>query len=211
MKIEHQARSESPLEQIRRKRAASVRESSAGRASLRRVYKGLSEEDQKLLEHLLTHEQDVIDNPVFYEPDSEKIIYEDAPQIARADTSWYHPVMDDATGGSSRPRNDRPGTQILLTAAEERVIFRQYNYARHRVRQLQREIWASPEKTPTEEQARELLRWKKKAEAYREQIAEINLALVLAMAKRARMSEVDFADLVSEGNMALMRAVDKFD
>ncbi|MFI4870810.1 MAG: sigma-70 family RNA polymerase sigma factor, partial [Phycisphaerales bacterium JB061] len=33
----------------------------------------------------------------------------------------------------------------------------------------------------------------------------------LAMAKRTRMSEVDFADLVSEGNMALLRAVDKFD
>jgi RNA polymerase primary sigma factor len=45
----------------------------------------------------------------------------------------------------------------------------------------------------------------------REQIAETNLALVLAMAKRTRMSEVDFADLVSEGNMALLRAVDKFD
>ena len=31
------------------------------------------------------------------------------------------------------------------------------------------------------------------------------------MAKRTRMSEVDFADLISEGNMALLRAVDKFD
>ena len=31
------------------------------------------------------------------------------------------------------------------------------------------------------------------------------------MAKRTRMSEVDFGDLVSEGNMALLRAVDKFD
>ncbi|MDY7107649.1 MAG: sigma-70 family RNA polymerase sigma factor, partial [Planctomycetota bacterium] len=49
------------------------------------------------------------------------------------------------------------------------------------------------------------------AVAYREQIAETNLALVLAMAKRTRMSEVDFADLVSEGNMALLRSVDKFD
>ena len=38
-----------------------------------------------------------------------------------------------------------------------------------------------------------------------------NLALVLAMAKRTRMSEVDFGELVSEGNMALLRAVEKFD
>lgn len=199
---------------MRRRRAVTVRETVAPAKtsrSRRRVNKGLSNQDQEMLEHLLANEQDVIDNPVFYEPDSEKIIYEEAPTIAHADTSWYHPVMDDATGASARPRNDKPGTQILLTAAEERVIFRQYNYARHRVRQLQHTVWESPEKTPTEDQAREMLHWKKMAEGYREQIAEINLALVLAMAKRARMSEVDFADLVSEGNMALMRAVDKFD
>merc|ERR1711879_833309 len=53
--------------------------------------------------------------------------------------------------------------------------------------------------------------WYRKSERIREQIAETNLALVLAMAKRTRMSEVDFSDLVSEGNMALLRAVDKFD
>jgi RNA polymerase primary sigma factor len=76
---------------------------------------------------------------------------------------------------------------------------------------LQQEIWASPARTPTPEQADEVLRWYRKAERIREQIAETNLALVLAMAKRTRMSEVDFADLVSEGNMALLRAVDKFD
>jgi RNA polymerase sigma factor (sigma-70 family) len=37
-----------------------------------------------------------------------------------------------------------------------------------------------------------------------------NLALVLAMAKRTRLGDVDFAEVVSEGNMALLRAVDKF-
>ena len=36
------------------------------------------------------------------------------------------------------------------------------------------------------------------------------LALVLAMAKRTRLGDVDFAEVVSEGNMALLRAVDKF-
>jgi RNA polymerase sigma factor (sigma-70 family) len=34
--------------------------------------------------------------------------------------------------------------------------------------------------------------------------------LVLAMAKRTRLGDVDFAEIVSEGNMALLRAVDKF-
>ena len=32
----------------------------------------------------------------------------------------------------------------------------------------------------------------------------------LAMAKRVRLGDVDFAEVVSEGNMALIRAVDKF-
>jgi RNA polymerase sigma factor (sigma-70 family) len=59
--------------------------------------------------------------------------------------------------------------------------------------------------------ARELLRWHRVAQRLREQIAETNLALVLAMAKRVRIGENEFGDLVSEGNMALMRAVDKFD
>lgn len=56
-----------------------------------------------------------------------------------------------------------------------------------------------------------MLRWYAIAKQYREQLAETNLALVLAMAKRVRLSEVDFADLIGEGNMALMRSVDKFD
>ena len=36
-------------------------------------------------------------------------------------------------------------------------------------------------------------------------------ALVLAMAKRFRMGDMDFGDLISEGNMALLRSIDKFD
>ena len=56
-----------------------------------------------------------------------------------------------------------------------------------------------------------MLKWFEIADRHRRQIAETNLALVLAMAKRTRMSELDFADLVSEGNMALLRSVDKFD
>jgi RNA polymerase sigma factor (sigma-70 family) len=37
------------------------------------------------------------------------------------------------------------------------------------------------------------------------------MALVLAMAKRTRIANVEFSELVSEGNMALLRSVEKFD
>jgi RNA polymerase primary sigma factor len=193
----------SPLEQARRRHRVDV---TGGAVRARRT---LSREDEMLLNRLMNHEQDFIDSPAFYEEDAERKIYEEAPEIAKPDTTWYHPVMDDLSG--ARTRTVKSSQQVILTGAEEKVLFHQFNYARYRVWRLQQEIWEQPDRRPSPEQAEEVLRWRRKADRIREQIAETNLALVLAMAKRTRMSEVDFADLVSEGNMALLRAVDKFD
>lgn len=199
--------SPSPLEQMRRRQRVGVSRTSTREGKTNRR---LSHEDERLLNQILAKEQDYIDSPVFYEEDAEQRIYEEAPDIAKPDTTWYHPVMDDISA-TSRTRTVKSAQQVILTGAEERVLFHQFNYARHRVWMLQQEVWALPDKKPTSEQADQLLGWYRRAERIREQIAETNLALVLAMAKRTRMSEVDFADLVSEGNMALLRAVDKFD
>jgi len=202
-----QRRNPSPLEQIRRRHRVNVSRSTAGsgKAGSRR----LSLEDERLLNQILAKEQDYIDSEAFYEEDAERKIYDEAPEIQKPDTTWYHPVMDDVS--SVRTRTAKSAQQVILTGAEEKVLFHQFNYARHRIWQIQQEVWSSPSKKPTPEQAEQLLSWHRLAERIREQIAETNLALVLAMAKRTRMSEVDFADLVSEGNMALLRAVDKFD
>jgi RNA polymerase sigma factor (sigma-70 family) len=204
----------SPLEQHRRK--TRVLFSSETQAGIRggaaaRARKSLSKEDEKLLAFLLNpaNPQDYIDSPVFREKNAQVNIYDNAPEIQKPDTSWYHPVMDDLSPGKSR--TVKSSQQVILTGAEERVLFHQFNYARFCVGEIQKEVWTSESRKPTPEQAEDILRWYRKAEKIREQIAETNLALVLAMAKRTRMSEVDFADLVSEGNMALLRAVDKFD
>ena len=42
-------------------------------------------------------------------------------------------------------------------------------------------------------------------------LVRANMALVLAMAKRTRIPNVEFSELISEGNMALLRSVEKFD
>ncbi|USN98431.1 MAG: sigma-70 family RNA polymerase sigma factor [Phycisphaeraceae bacterium] len=199
-----QKRSPSPIEQTQRRERVGVKSSASGAAKRR-----LSHEDERLLKQILVKPQDYIDSEVFYEQNAERSIYDEAPDIQQPDTTWYHPVMDDLSG--TRSRTVKSSQQVILTAAEERVLFHQFNYARHRVRQIQDEIWANPDRQPTPEQAESILGWHRRADRIREQIAETNLALVLAMAKRTRMSEVDFADLVSEGNMALLRAVDKFD
>ncbi|MBL8761729.1 MAG: sigma-70 family RNA polymerase sigma factor [Phycisphaerae bacterium] len=204
----------SPIEQVRRKHRVGVAPAAgAGEAAKKAgkpaVRKRLSSDDEKLLNALMASEQDFIDSPAFYEKLADNKIYDEAPDIAKPDTSWYHPVMDDLS--ASRSRTVKSAQQVILTGAEEKVLFHQFNYARYRVWKLQQDVWATDARQPTPEQADEILRWHRVAERVREQIAETNLALVLAMAKRTRMSEVDFADLVSEGNMALLRAVDKFD
>jgi RNA polymerase primary sigma factor len=202
----------SPIEQVRRRSrlggGAEVQET-ALRASGKAVKRRLSAEDERLMTQIMACEQDFIDSPAFYEEDAERKIYDEAPDIQKPDTSWYHPVMDDLS--STRNRTVKSAQQVILTGAEEKVLFHQFNYARYRIWKLQHDVWGTPTRQPTPEQAEEILRWYRLSDRIREQIAETNLALVLAMAKRTRMSEVDFADLVSEGNMALLRAVDKFD
>ena len=165
----------------------------------------LSPTDQDALKRIVTEKYDYVVNDLFGQADAERVLFEEAPQIARPDTSWYHPVMENIAS-SARPASRAQAPP--LTAEQERALFLQFNYCRHRVAALKAEVGLGP---PTPALARDILHWHHKAEAYRERIAQANLALVLAMAKRSRMSEVDFSDLVSEGNMALLRAVDKFD
>lgn len=134
-------------------------------------------------------------------------LYKTDPEIKLPDVTWYRPLIDDVIG----PRGERTAAKATakpLTAAQERDLFLKYNYARFRSARIQEKLSG---RRPTMKQQEEFLKWHGLAHEYRKQIAETNLALVLAMAKRTRMHDGDFADMVSEGNMALMRAVDKFD
>jgi len=196
---------DSPLDRLRRRQRAIVAHRAAGRSGAA----SLTESDESLLREILAEPMDYMDSPEFRKPGAERAIYEKAPAIERPDVSWYRPLLDSLVPGDrSRQRSGRGPGSVLLTGAQERVLFLQYNYARFRIAQIQDRLEGT---LPDMATAREILRWYRVAKRYREQIAETNLALVLAMAKRTRMSEVDFADLISEGNMALLRSVDKFD
>ena len=168
----------------------------------------LTAEEELIVSELLSDEISYIDSPEFTKRNAFKRIYRNAPQINRPDVSWYRPLMGDVRSKAKNSATPGRKSSVVLSKDEERALFLKFNYARHLQAEIQSKLGR---KIPTKSVKTKLLHWHKVAERYREQITETNLALVLAMAKRLKLSDVDFADLVSEGNMALMRSVDKFD
>lgn len=170
-------------------------------------HRPLSQIEERVLSTILEKEIDYIDSEVFEQDNAEVHIY-GLDDVERPDVSWYRPLMEDLIPQRGRAEQGRQGKSVLLSAEQERILFLKFNYARFRMRRIQESLG---NRRPGLSEARDLLRWFGVAEGYREQIAETNLALVLAMAKRVRILDGEFADVVSEGNMALMRSVDKFD
>lgn len=191
------------LLRMRSSRVAAL-ESATGNSTL-----SLSAEDRELLDHLLRVPVSYMDSPLFHEPGAEQKVFRDAPEIPEPEIGWYQPAMEQIGD-----RGTSANKVLVLSKKQEKALFRKYNYARFRVRSAQDALGVSSEsgvqREPAAREITELLRWADMAEQLRSQIAETNLALVLAMARRTRMKEVEFQDLVSEGNMALLRAIDKF-
>jgi RNA polymerase primary sigma factor len=152
------------------------------------------------VEPLLGQSYAFMDSEVFKTKGIEKQLFEEAtpalPMVA-----WYQPTRDEAVDESivSPP--------TLMTAAQERLMFLRFNFSKRKLVVLQKRIQKDG---LTRELAEQFADWHRKYEHFREYLVRTNLALVLAMAKRTRLGDVDFAEVVSEGNMALIRAVDKF-
>jgi RNA polymerase sigma factor (sigma-70 family) len=156
----------------------------------------------KRVEELLAGNYAFMDSPIFAQKNIEKELFtfeeQQEPELPK--TSWYQPTREDLEGKHA-------ATPQLMTTAEERLMFLRFNYAKRKLTLLQKKV-ASQGVTP--ELAERVLEWHRRFEHFREYLVRTNLALVLAMAKRVRLGDVDFAEVVSEGNMALLRAVDKF-
>lgn len=163
------------------------------------VMDSLSPADAKLVRRRLREPVECVFDPCFLEPGSEEALL--AP-IERA------PGTDGAANDDSGADLLATGRPVCLTAEQEQQMFLRLNYCRYRVVQIVREY--AGRRLPPEKLA-ELLRWEHLAAQTREDIIRVNIPLVLAMAKRTRITGVDFSDLISEGNLALLRSVEKFD
>jgi RNA polymerase primary sigma factor len=152
-------------------------------------------------EKLLRETYKFMPSPVYRRKNIEQELFDfqSEPQLPK--TRWYQPTRDE------EPEKVMRNAPQLMSAQEEQLMFYRFNYCKLRLSMLKREIKAEGLTSQLEEQ---FMEWHRKLEYFREYLVRTNLALVLAMAKRTRLGDLDFAEVVSEGNMALLRAIEKF-
>lgn len=96
----------------------------------------------------------------------------------------------------------------LLSPEGEVALFRKMNFLRYQAATLCKSLDPA---TATTAEVDEVERLLDDAARVKNQITQSNLRLVVSIAKRHLAAGQEFFELVSDGNVSLMRAVDKFD
>ncbi|MEM7784411.1 MAG: DUF3853 family protein, partial [Planctomycetota bacterium] len=96
----------------------------------------------------------------------------------------------------------------LLNREQEQYLFRKYNYLKFKANRLRENLDPTRARSADMDQIEKLY---DEAVKIKNRIVQANLRLVVSIAKRHVVSSEDFFQLVSDGNMSLIRAVEKFD
>lgn len=167
------------------------------------IFRALAPEDEVLLTRLIHEPIEYIDHPDLANPGLEKTLFGSSAEFVNSRSTRFveneNAVVTAATSGDRVP---------TLTAAQESHLFLRFNFARMQIVQI---LQKHAGKRLSAAATRQLLGWGHRMLTARATIVRLNMPLVLAMAKRTRLSNIDFNEMVSEGNMALLRSVEKFD
>ena len=159
--------------------------------------RGLTPEQNHLVDKI-PESVDYIDHESFLLPDAEEQFF--GPDAERFEVPLWSPPSDPV-------KMLELAKKITLTAEQEIAMFLRFNYARYRLHLLV--TTAQARSSP--QLAGQMVMWHARALEERANLTRANLALVYAMLKRTSIAGVDSCELVSEGNMALLRSIDKFD
>lgn len=156
------------------------------------------------LEYVFSHEFDA--------PDAEERILHDDNDGA-GDTNRLPRSEEPLLAASVAPRDLPPYLrdlyrEPLLTASQEQALFRRYNYLKFKAARLRRRL--DPLHC-TEQEVRAIEQTIVAAEVTKDRITRANLRLVVSIARRHVGRSPEFLEIVSDGNMSLMRAIEKFD
>ncbi len=159
---------------------------------------------QPEFELLLRRASEFIDSPEFATSTAEREILQDeflsscaAPESKRAVKRVSLP-----------PHLASLCEEQLLTPTQERQLFQRMNFLRYRAHCILQSHSHVTVRQWDAERVRGLLR---AADWYRDSIVRANIRLVISVVKKFTNPQCSFDDLLSDGIMALIRAVDKFD
>lgn len=159
-------------------------------------------ETQQLLVRLRAERIDYIPNEVFDRPDAAEIV------LSRELTPLRATGVTTATENRRVSRIRRLADCELLPPDEEAETFRRMNYWKHQASLLRERI---QDHSPDAKTVRELELMLTRARELRDRIVQANLRLVISVVKKFVDANNTLDDLLSEGTMSLLRAVEKFD
>jgi len=139
-----------------------------------------------------------VDHPAFADPHIEAFLFdEEGDRIAASAIPFRWPsVTGQPSTGEEAP---------ILSFSDEQRMFMRFNYARRQVAKI---LAAEPR---SEAEFGLLRKWQQRVTEARTVLVHVNLRLVITMLKRVRFPRVDRNELISDGNIALLRCVELFD
>ncbi|MEM9828111.1 MAG: sigma-70 family RNA polymerase sigma factor [Planctomycetota bacterium] len=145
---------------------------------------------------------DYIFNEDFDDPKNEQEFLADAPEAPDKTTDTQKPA--------GLPSYLEALYEVpLLTREQEMHLFRKMNYLKHRATRLRESLVnARGKRASVMDQIEDMY---EAAVRVKNKIVQSNLRLVVSIAKRHVSSNEDLFGLISDGNMSLIRAVEKFD
>jgi RNA polymerase primary sigma factor len=142
-----------------------------------------------------------MDSPEFHTPNADKVILGPPPEVEKKSARVKAPAGLPAYLASLYSNQ-------LLTREEEGYWFRKMNYLKFLASQVQAKIDPSRPKSADLDELERLL---DEANEVKNFLIRSNLRLVVSIAKKRLQPGMSFFEMVSDGNMSLMRAIEKFD
>jgi len=142
-----------------------------------------------------------MDSPDFHKPNADRLILGPAPDVEKKQGRLKPPAGLPAYLASLY-------AMPLLTREEEVHYFRKMNFLKFRASQVQEKMNRTRPRAADLDEMERLL---EAASEIKNFLIRSNLRLVVSIAKRHLQPGMNFFEMVSDGNMSLMRAVEKFD
>lgn len=153
---------------------------------------------------LLEQPLECVEHPSFDQPDAETQIMAPMP-----DAETYEMQRRQMKIPKDAPPELASLYQVpLLAKDQEHHLFRQMNFLKHKAAKLREHL--DPNRARTQE-LKEIEELQQQANAIKDRLINCNMRLVVSIAKRHAGQAENFFELLSDGNMSLIRAVERFD